>query len=149
MSTFTMDWEDDYESWIEEYGCKYQCTNPAHISRVKKGKVYRVLNQLSTKLWRRMEKWVYRFTGSLAVDEWSASRPGRFVPGKEHISTNCTGGLVDTRAAAGKINNLSNRYRSCRRYTRQNWPPLWSSDQSSWLQIQRPGFDSRNYQKKK
>jgi hypothetical protein len=22
------------------------------------------------------------------------------------------------------------------------WPPLWSSGQSSWLQIQRPGFDS-------
>jgi hypothetical protein len=31
-------------------------------------------------------------------------------------------------------------------YTR---PPLWSSGQSSWLQIQRPGFDSRHYQKKK
>jgi hypothetical protein len=27
-------------------------------------------------------------------------------------------------------------------------PPLWSSDQSSWLQIRRPGFDSRHYQKK-
>jgi hypothetical protein len=27
-------------------------------------------------------------------------------------------------------------------------PPLWSSGQSSWLQIQRPGFDSRHYQKK-
>jgi hypothetical protein len=27
-------------------------------------------------------------------------------------------------------------------------PPLWSSGQSSWLQIRRPGFDSRNYQKK-
>jgi hypothetical protein len=29
-----------------------------------------------------------------------------------------------------------------------NGPPLWSSGQSSWLQIQRPGFDSRHYQKK-
>jgi hypothetical protein len=28
-------------------------------------------------------------------------------------------------------------------------PPLWSSGQSSWLQIRRPGFDSRRYQKKK
>jgi hypothetical protein len=28
-------------------------------------------------------------------------------------------------------------------------PPLWSSGQSSWLQIQRPWFDSRHYQKKK
>jgi hypothetical protein len=26
------------------------------------------------------------------------------------------------------------------------WPPLWSSDQSSWLQIQMPGFDSRRHQ---
>jgi hypothetical protein len=25
-------------------------------------------------------------------------------------------------------------------------PPLWSSGQSSWLQIRRPGFDSRHYQ---
>jgi hypothetical protein len=28
-------------------------------------------------------------------------------------------------------------------------PPRWSSGQSSWLQIRRPGFDSRHYQKKK
>jgi hypothetical protein len=28
------------------------------------------------------------------------------------------------------------------------WPPLWSSGQSSWLQIRRPGFDSQHYQKK-
>jgi hypothetical protein len=27
--------------------------------------------------------------------------------------------------------------------------PLWSSDQSSWLQIRRPEFDSRHYQEKK
>jgi hypothetical protein len=26
-------------------------------------------------------------------------------------------------------------------------PPLWSSGQSSWLQIWRPGFDSRHYKK--
>jgi hypothetical protein len=25
-------------------------------------------------------------------------------------------------------------------------PPLWSSGQSSWLQIQRSGFDSQRYQ---
>jgi hypothetical protein len=28
-------------------------------------------------------------------------------------------------------------------------PPLWSSGRSSWLQIRRPGFDSRHYQKEK
>jgi hypothetical protein len=27
--------------------------------------------------------------------------------------------------------------------------PLWSSGQSSWLQIRRPGFDSWHYQEKK
>jgi hypothetical protein len=27
--------------------------------------------------------------------------------------------------------------------------PLWSSGQSSWLQIRRPVFDSQHYQKKK
>jgi hypothetical protein len=27
-------------------------------------------------------------------------------------------------------------------------PPLWSNGQRSWLQIRRPGFDSRHYQKK-
>jgi hypothetical protein len=26
------------------------------------------------------------------------------------------------------------------------WPPVWSSGQSSWLQIQRSGFDFRRYQ---
>jgi hypothetical protein len=28
-------------------------------------------------------------------------------------------------------------------------PPLWSTGQSSWLQIRRPGFDSRHNQKKR
>jgi hypothetical protein len=32
---------------------------------------------------------------------------------------------------------------------RRDGPPLWSSGQSSWLQIRRPGFDTRHYQKKK
>jgi hypothetical protein len=33
--------------------------------------------------------------------------------------------------------------------TSSTGPPLWSSCQSSWLQIRRPGFDSQHYQKKK
>jgi hypothetical protein len=28
-------------------------------------------------------------------------------------------------------------------------PPLWSSGQSYWLQVRRPGFDSLHYQKEK
>jgi hypothetical protein len=31
---------------------------------------------------------------------------------------------------------------------RRDQPPLWSSGQSSWLQIRKPGFDSRHYHKK-
>jgi hypothetical protein len=35
------------------------------------------------------------------------------------------------------------------KFVYQEWrPPLWSSGYSSWLQIRRPGFDSRHYQKK-
>jgi hypothetical protein len=34
-------------------------------------------------------------------------------------------------------------------YVEQSKPPLWSSGQSSWVQIRRPWFDSRHYQKKK
>jgi hypothetical protein len=33
--------------------------------------------------------------------------------------------------------------------TVQLGPPLWSSGQSSWQQIRRPGFDSQHYQEKK
>jgi hypothetical protein len=42
-----------------------------------------------------------------------------------------------------KWENNINAYLSLER------PPLWSSGQSSWLQIQRSRFDSRHYQKKK
>jgi hypothetical protein len=31
-------------------------------------------------------------------------------------------------------------------YVEESRPPLWSSGQSSWLQIQRSGFDCRHYQ---
>jgi hypothetical protein len=31
-------------------------------------------------------------------------------------------------------------------YVEESWPPLWSSGQSSWLQIQRSGFDSLPHQ---
>jgi hypothetical protein len=36
---------------------------------------------------------------------------------------------------------------SFRLWDRKGRQPLWSSGQSSWLQIRRPGFDSRDYQK--
>jgi hypothetical protein len=34
-------------------------------------------------------------------------------------------------------------------YVCKDWPPLWSSGQSSWLQIRRPRFDSRHYPQNK
>jgi hypothetical protein len=39
-------------------------------------------------------------------------------------------------------------YHNFSAYSREYGPPLWSSGQSSWLHIRRPGFDSRHYQKK-
>jgi hypothetical protein len=36
--------------------------------------------------------------------------------------------------------------RNLNKLTNQYWPPLRSSGQSYWLQIQRTGFDSRHYQ---
>jgi hypothetical protein len=33
--------------------------------------------------------------------------------------------------------------------TNSGRPPLWSSGQSTWLQIRRPGFDSRHYKEQK
>jgi hypothetical protein len=46
---------------------------------------------------------------------------------------------------------LKNRYTPIKIYNlkKMHWPPLWSSGQSSWRQIRRPGFESRHYQKKK
>jgi hypothetical protein len=41
------------------------------------------------------------------------------------------------------------RYNIYNRKFSKRYPPLWSSGQSSWLQIRRPGFDSWHYQKKK
>jgi hypothetical protein len=51
------------------------------------------------------------------------------------------------RRSVGQIRNVYTIY--IRPLSVQAWYkrlPLWSSDQSSWLQIQRSGFDSRRYQ---
>jgi hypothetical protein len=45
------------------------------------------------------------------------------------------------------IRNVGVHYQITKRYNPEG-SPLWSSGQSSWPQIQRPGFDSRHYQKK-
>jgi hypothetical protein len=46
------------------------------------------------------------------------------------------------------LNNNNNDYNN-NNNNNNTRPPLWSSDQSSWLQIRRPGFDSRHYKGKK
>jgi hypothetical protein len=38
-------------------------------------------------------------TSALVGGEWSASRPGRFTPGKEPPGTHCIGGWVDPRTS--------------------------------------------------
>jgi hypothetical protein len=42
--------------------------------------------------------------------------------------------------------SIDNRYlRVVSPFLYMNWPPLWFNGLSSWLQIQRSGFDSRRY----
>jgi hypothetical protein len=60
-----------------------------------------------------------------------------------HRNRHSSGPAVD-------IEHLSADSRNGRTFRKSlsQWrPPLWSSGQSSWLQIRRPGFDSRHYQK--
>jgi hypothetical protein len=51
-----------------------------------------------------------------------------------------------------ELHSTKNMKFPCLRFKEQSFPcliyclPLWSSSQSSWLQIQRSGFDSRRYQ---
>jgi hypothetical protein len=46
------------------------------------------------------------------------------------------------------ITDKAHRSCICLRIYVTSWPPLWSSGQSSWLQIRKLGFDSRHHQKK-
>jgi hypothetical protein len=41
---------------------------------------------------------------------------------------------------------IQNSSARCYYYYYYYLPPLWSSGQSSWLQIQRSGFDFKHYQ---
>jgi hypothetical protein len=68
-----------------------------------KGKVVPVIFlKLSTTPWRRIGEWRYRSTHSLtsALDgsEWSASRPGRFIPRERAPGTHWIGGWAGPRA---------------------------------------------------
>jgi hypothetical protein len=49
---------------------------------------------------------------------------------------------TDRRCIVFPVRYELNLYMLCRK----SRPPLWSSGQSSWLQIHRPAFDSRRYQ---
>jgi hypothetical protein len=65
-----------------------------------------VLNSLSTMPWRRVGKWRYSsiiFDLGTNEDEWSASRPCRFIPGESASGIYCTGGWVGSRAGMDAI----------------------------------------------
>jgi hypothetical protein len=49
--------------------------------------------------------------------------------------------LYDPGYVIASIDNLTGKNS---RVYKSELPPLWSSGQSSWLQIRRPGFDSRH-----
>jgi hypothetical protein len=81
--------------------------------------------------------------------------------GNSHVSDNRQRQLIWNGSLISFHSNAqTQRYRSISTSTspQNHWfcricpffgPPLWSSGQSSWLQIRRPRFDSRHYQKKK
>jgi hypothetical protein len=52
----------------------------------------------SVKTYGGVEEQLLALTSALDAAEWSASRPGRFTPGKEPPSTHRTGGWVDPKA---------------------------------------------------
>jgi hypothetical protein len=60
-------------------------------------------------------------------------------------------GVCSVRESNLRIRRIRGRNFSCSFYLQiiNRRPPLWSSGQSSWLQIRRHGFDSRHYQNKK
>jgi hypothetical protein len=61
-----------------------------------------VLKELNTTQWRPMGGCMYRsifyLTSALTEGEWSASRPGRFIPVERALGTHWIGSWVDTRA---------------------------------------------------
>jgi hypothetical protein len=77
---------------------------------------------------------------------WTTWRSENFLPHRDSNSDTCI------------VQSAANRYTDCattphsvaKSYLNLDkhvvWPPLWSSGQSSRLQIRRPGFDSRHYQ---
>jgi hypothetical protein len=63
-------------------------------------------------------------------------------------TTNSTGVKIILFTAGVRIGNKDNNNNNYYYYYLYIilGPPLWSSGESSWLQIRRPGFDSRHYQ---
>jgi hypothetical protein len=76
-------------------------------------------------------------THSVIVSVYS-SPPCVISPKSSRLSENCVGRKLCFIFPAAFVSKEG-----------KGGPPLWSSGQSSWLQIRRPGFDSRHYQKKK
>jgi hypothetical protein len=84
---------------------------------------------------------------------WRSSRDhsGHTITKPSRIGTQLTRNIIVVQETWPA--QLSSRpFNYCLRYFMLNQsirPPLWSSGQSTWLQIRRLGFDSRHYQKKK
>jgi hypothetical protein len=66
-----------------------------------------------------------------------------------HICTTTIASNKFFKRSSALINNLAQNILEIIKFIlKQKRPPLWSSGQSSWLQIRRPVFDSRHYKKK-
>jgi hypothetical protein len=81
----------------------------------------------------RLHSWTLPVDRKLAIYR-SITANGHHCTGTKTMSLNW---------CPGTINNVSVTVKLCKNIHR---PPLWSSGQSSWLQIQSSGFGSRHYQ---
>jgi hypothetical protein len=54
--------------------------------------------------------------------------------------------LISSTSVGRSVGTVRSRTKATELVMHTLRPPLWSSGQSSWLQIQRPGFDSQRYQ---
>jgi hypothetical protein len=116
--------------FLRRTGCllSFHCRNS--ISDTRERKIYCVFEKLCC--WCCWWNWFMKYTNQITSDGmkylWNFMTIGWGIQIRGHCLNSLGSCIIGITAL------MSGR------------PPLWSSGQSSWLQIRRPGFDSRHYQ---